>query len=169
MHDRMTLLVERVAGVTADPMYRNVSLIHQDVKLMPEVLILYRRLRAGSPAVAHPPFQPVIDPLLHISGIGKYLDGRILETRIRHYGCERFDYCGQLHSIIGRTGICTRALEPRIQTGYDIRPRARTRISDTSAVGIDLKLFCSAHTAIFDPLLPLISIDQNSAENCCCS
>src|ERR1700693_3242263 len=122
-------------GVALGPLPFHLVLRYLLVQLMPEILIRYRLLAAGAPAVHFPLMNPLGDSMLDVVGIGHDLYfARFLQCP------QPFDGSFELHSIVGGLLFAAEDLALCAAIPEDAGPTAGAGIADTRAVGDQLNL-----------------------------
>src|ERR1700688_3641181 len=124
--------VERMAGVTAQPVPMDFVALHRRVEVLPHIDVATRLLVGGAPAIAFPAVDPFGDAAVQILAVGMKLDDartfELLELR---------DGGGELHAIGRRMrlGALELALVP--VPGQHRGPAAVPGVSRAGAVGVN--------------------------------
>src|SRR5437870_8795413 len=88
-------LVDRMAGVTAQPVPMHFVALQRRVELLPQVDVAHRLPVGGAPAIAFPDMDPFGDAAAQVLAVGMEIeDARALER------LERRDGGGELHAIV---------------------------------------------------------------------
>src|ERR1700692_3771948 len=129
-------IIVGVRGVALGPLPFHLVLRYLLVQLMPEILIRYRLLATGAPAVHFPLMNPLGDSMLDVVGIGHnlYFAGFLQCS-------QPFDGSFELHSIVGGLLFAAEDLALFAAIPEDAGPTAWAGIADARAVRDELNLF----------------------------
>ncbi len=121
-----------VAGVAFDPVPVDFVVGGGGVEFAPEVGVFDGLLRAGAPAVAFPPGDPLADALADVLRIGVEVDlARLFED------AQGLDGGLQLHAVVRGGGNATLEFAHMLAVGQHDGPAAGAGVAVAAAVGMD--------------------------------